>query len=389
MSAPRVVLAGYLVRYPLGGYAWQALHFLAGFRALGCEVFFYEDTAYYAEAYVPDANTMQTTDYGYGVRAAASFFAAHGFGDAWGFWDAGADRWHGAPAERTRAALADADLFVNLAGVNRVPADRRPRAVAAYVDLDPAYTQLRLLAGDASLASMVDDHSVHFTLGENIGTPACRIPTGPRRWRPIRQPVVADLWVPEPIDTAAAFTTIGKWDATGRDVTFEGEVFGWRKRTEWLRFLDLPRTTGQRFRVAMDVASRPDDLARLTEAGWEVVDPLEVSRDPHVYREFIRRSRGEFTVAKDVNIRLRSGWFSDRSACYLAAGRPVVNQDTGFDEHVPVGAGLFAFRSAGDAQAAFATIAADYPRQCRAARALALEYFAPERVLRPLVELVQ
>jgi hypothetical protein len=385
MAAPRVVLAGYLVRYPLGGYAWQALHFLAGLRALGCDVLFYEDTAYYADAYVPGADVMQTSGYDYGVRAVAAFFGAHGFGDAWSFWDAGADRHYGAGVERMRAALADADLFVNLAGVNRVPAARRPRAVAAYVDLDPAYTQLRLTQGDAALAALVGEHAVHFTLGENIGTAGCRIPSGGIRWQPIRQPVVADLWAPLPADPEAPFTTIGKWDATGRDVTFEGEVFGWRKRTEWFRFLDLPRVTGEHFCVAMDVASQPADLARLHAAGWEVVDPLEVSRDPHVYRAFIQRSRGEFTVAKDVNIRLRSGWFSDRSACYLAAGRPVVNQDTGFDEQLPVGAGLFAYRSPPEAAAAFAAIAADYPRHCLAARALALEYFAPARVLAALV----
>ncbi|MCC6850451.1 MAG: hypothetical protein IT294_18330 [Deltaproteobacteria bacterium] len=389
MSALRVVLAGYFVRYPLGGYAWQALHFLAGFRSLGCDVFFYEDTAYYGEAYVPGADGMRTTDYGYGVRAAATFFETHGFADAWGFWDAGADRWYGAGEARTRAALADADLFVNLAGVNRVPRAARPRAAAAYVDLDPAYTQLRLAEGDAGLAAMVAEHDAHFTLGENIGTAACRIPTGGVRWRPIRQPIVAKWWEPLPMDPAAAYTTVGKWDATGRDVTFEGETFAWRKRTEWLRFLDLPRTTGERFRVAMDVAGRPDDLARLRAAGWEVADPLAVSSDPDVYRAFVRGSRGEFTVAKDVNVRLRSGWFSDRSACYLAAGRPVVNQDTGFGVRLPVGEGLFAFRTPDDARAAFAAIAADPPRHGRAARALALEYFAPARVLGPMLDVVR
>ncbi len=384
MAPPRVVVAGYLVRYPLGGYAWQALHFLAGFRALGWDVFFYEDGAYYADAYVPGAAAI-TTDYDYGVRATGAFFAAHGFADAWGFWDPAFDRHHGASAERTRSALADADLFVNLAGVNRVARARRPRAVAAYVDFDPAYTQIRLAAGDRGLAEMVAEHDVHFTFGESIGTAACRIPTGGVRWQPIRQPVVASLWEPVPEDPAAAFTTVGRWDAVDRDVTFDGEVFAWRKRTEWLPFVDLPRVTHQRFRLAMDVASRADDLARLEAAGWEIVDPLEVSRDPDRYRHFIRHSRGEFTVAKDVNVRFRSGWFSDRGACYLAAGRPVVNQDTGFDVHLPVGEGLFAFRTPGDAAAAFATIAADYPRQARAARAIAVEYFAPERVLAALV----
>jgi hypothetical protein len=382
----RVVLAGYFVRYPLGGYAWQALHFLAGLRALGCDVFFYEDTAYYAEAYVPGAATMQTSDFDYGVRQAEQFFAVHGFGDAWGFWDAAADRYYGASAERTRAALADAELFVNLGGVNRVPRARRPRAATAYVDLDPAYTQLRLAEGDGQLAAMVGEHERHFTLGENIGRDDCRIPRGGFEWRPIRQPVVAELWEPLAPDPEAPFTTVGKWDASGRDVEFEGEVFAWRKRSEWLRFLDLPRRTAQRFCVAMDVASHPEDLARLEAAGWEVVDPLGVSRDPHTYRAFIRRSRGEFTVAKDVNVRLRSGWFSDRGACYLAAGRPVVNQDTGFGDHLPTGAGLFAFRSPTDAADACAAIAADYPRHCRAARALAVEHFAPARALASLVD---
>jgi hypothetical protein len=389
VSAPLVVLAGYLVRYPLGGYAWQALHFLAGLRALGCDVFFYEDSAYYAAAYVPGAEIMQAGDYDHGVRVAAAFFAAHGFADAWGFWDAGADRWYGAGAAPTRAALAQADVFVNVGGVNRVPRVRRPRALAVYVDLDPGYTQLRLAAGDRGLAAMIADHDAHFTLGENLGTPVCPIPTGGVRWRPLRQPVLPELWEPLAIDPAAAFTTVGKWDSAGRDVTFAGETFAWRKRTEWLRFLDLPRTTGERFRIAMDVADHPDDLARLVAAGWEVVDPLAVSSDPEAYRAFVRGSRGEFTVAKDVNVRLRSGWFSDRSACYLAAGRPVVNQDTGFDVHLPVGEGLFAFRTPDDARAAFAAIAADPLRHCRAARALAVEYFAPERVLGPLLDLVR
>jgi hypothetical protein len=333
---------------------------------------------------------MQSADYDYGVRMASAFFAAHGFGDAWTFWDAAADRYHGVDAERTRAALADADLFINLGGVNRVSRERRPRAVSIYVDLDPAYTQLRLAAGDDLLAAMVGDHERHFTLGENIGRPGCRIPTGGYEWQAFRQPVVADLWEPLAADGAAPFTTVGKWDATGRDVTFEGELFGWRKRTEWLRFLDLPDATGQRFCVAMDVAtSHPDDVPRLQAAGWEVVDPLAISRDPYVYRAFIRRSRGEFTVAKDVNVRLRSGWFSDRGACYLAAGRPVVNQDTGFGDHLPTGAGLFAFRSRDDAVAAFAAIAADYPRHAAAARAIAVDHFAPARVLAPLLALAR
>src|SRR6185295_11743266 len=149
------------------------------------------------------------------------------------------------------------------------------------------------------------------------------------------------------------------WDSAGRDLRFEGETFGWRKRAEWFRYLDLPQRTGERFRIAMDVASVPEDVARLEAAGWEIVDPLAVSTDPACYRRFIATSKGEFTVAKDVNVRLASGWFSDRSACYLAAGRPVVNQDTGFDRRLPTGRGLFAFRDLEDAVTAVRMIARD------------------------------
>ncbi len=378
---PRVVVAGYLVRFPLGGYAWQALHFLLGFRALGCEVFFYEDTSYYADAYVPGAPAMVTAGYEHGVGFARSFLDRHGFGGAWCFWDAAADRFHGATRDAARAALTDADLVVNLGGVNLLPRAWFPRARTAYVDLDPAYTQLRLVEGDTRLRAMVEEHDVHFTLGENIGAPPCRIPTAGVGWRPLRQPIDAASWEPLPPVAGAAYTTIGKWDSAGRDVAFAGEVFGWRKRTEWLRFLELPRVTGERFRIAMDVAGYPDDRRRLEDAGWEIVDPLAVSSDPEAYRAFIRESKGEFTVAKDVNVRLASGWFSDRSACYLAAGRPAVNQDTGFGRRLPVGDGLFAFRDLADAANAVRALAGDYARHCAAARALACEHFAPERVL--------
>jgi hypothetical protein len=383
--APRIVIAGYLVRFPLGGYAWQALHFLLGFRSLGCEVFFYEDTGYYAEAYVPGEPAMVTAGYAHGIDYTDAFFGAHGCGDAWAFWDAGADRWHGAGRDATHDALARADLVVNLGGVNRLQRAASPRARSVYVDLDPAYTQLRLHAGDRRLRALVGDHDLHFTFGENIGRPGCRIPTGDIAWQPLRQPIVASLWQPLPPAGDAAYSTIGKWDSAGRDVMLGTEVFSWRKRTEWLRFVDLPRLTGERFRIAMDVASHPDDYRRLSDAGWEIVDPLVVSSDPDAYRDFIRTSKGEFTVAKDVNVRLASGWFSDRGACYLAAGRPVVNQDTGFAPRLPAGSGLLAFRDLESALAAFDELATHYDRHRAAARTLALEQFAPERVLAPML----
>ncbi len=382
-TGPQVVVAGYLVRCPLGGFAWQVAHFLLGLRALGCRVFFYEDSAYDAKAFVPGAEGGDV--YTRGAAAAERFLLARGLADRWAFHDAAADRWFGSGRDMARAALADADLFINLGGVNRVPRAARPRAVSAYVDLDPGVTQARLAAGDPVLDALVGEHDCLFSFGERIGRSGCGVPTAGRTWRPLRQPVVPELWEPLPSDAAAPFTTIGTWDVDGRDVTVGGETFTWRKRVEWMRILDLPRRTGMPFRLAMNVAHHPEDRRRLEAHGWDVVDPIALSADPARYRAFIRTSRGEFTTAKDVNVRLQSGWFSDRAACYLAAGRPVVTQDTGFGERIPTGHGLHAFRTPEEAAEAIARVVDDYAREVVAARELATACFAPERTLAPLL----
>jgi hypothetical protein len=268
--------------------------------------------------------------------------------------------------------------LINLGGVNRILPERRAGRPAAYVDIDPGYTQIRVV--DGHLRDLLAEHRYLFTFGENIGTPRSPLPTGGYVWNPTRQPVVLDLWGAV-VPAGQAYTTVGTWDARGRDLTFRGETFRWRKRTEWMRFLDLPGRTGASFSMAMDVDSVPGDAALLARHGWDVRSPLEVSTDPWVYREFVQRSRGEFSVAKDVNVRLRSGWFSDRAACYLAAGRPVVEQDTGFGDVLPLGPGVHAFASIDQAAAAIAAIEDDYPSACAHARAVAQEHLAAETVL--------
>jgi hypothetical protein len=375
----RIVLAGYLVRNPLGGYAWQAAHYLLGLAALGHDVWFYEDTGHYAPAYNPHTNEFGE-QYEYGIATAGNFLARVGFGERWVFADTTRGVEHGPAAGRSGELLREADLLVNLAGVNRVPPERRDGRPSIYIDIDPAVTQIKLAGGDGLLRAILDEHAHHFTLGENIGTPRSPLPTAGYTWHPTRQPVAIAQWAnagpPGP-----AYTTIGKWDARGRDLSFGGETFQWRKRTEWLRCLDLPARSGATFQVAMDVASVPGDPERLAAHGWRVVDPLAVSADPWRYRDYVRGSRGEFTVAKDVNVRLRSGWFSDRAACYLAAGRPVIEQDTGFGDVLPLGPGLHAFRTVEEAAAAVRAIEADWPRSSAHATQIAREYFAAERVL--------
>lgn len=380
---PRVIVAGFLARFPLGGYVWEALHYLVGFRRLGCEVAFYEDTAHYAEAYDPVAGQMESR-YAYGVSRLDGILGGFGFAGRWVFWDAGRNRYHGLGESETEALFARADLFVNLGGVNRIGRRRRP-PVAVYVDIDPAFTQITLDAGDRLLREVLAEHDLHYTFGENVGTARSPLPTGGFRWRPTRPVVVPDLWASAALPADGPFTTIGKWDSPHRDLVFRGQRYGWRKSREWMKFVELPLRTGERFEVAMDVASVPGDVERLTAGGWSIRDPLAVSIDHELYRRYVQHSKGEFSAAKDMNVRLRSGWFSDRSVCYLAAGRPAILEDTGFSDVLPCGRGLFAVRDLAQAEAAVDAVRSDYAAHARGAVEVARDCFAPEVVLRAML----
>jgi hypothetical protein len=237
------------------------------------------------------------------------------------------------------------------------------------------------------LRALLDGHTHLFTFGENIGTPRSPVPTGGYAWHPTRQPVVLDLWADAGCP-GRVYTTVGTWNAPGRDLAYQGQTLQWRKRTEWLRCLDLPARTAATFEVAMDVESVAGDPELLAAYGWQVVEPLRVSTDPWQYRDYICRSRGEFTVAKEMCVRLRSGWFSDRTACYLAASRPAVVQDSGCGDLLPLGPGLHAFRTVAEAAEAICSIEANYHRASAHATAVAREYFAAEQVLGNLLHVV-
>lgn len=383
MSALRIVVAGYLVRCPLGGYAWQVAHYLLGLRRLGHDVWFYEDNAYYAPAFDPQRQALEP-QYDYGIDAAARFFARLGFAERWVFVDATGNRAFGATPTQIARLFADADLVINLGGVNRIDPERRGGRRSLYVDLDPAYTQLRLANGDRKLRALLDEHAVLCTTGENIGSERSPIPTGDLVWHPTRQPIVIDQWS-DAGEPGAMYTTVGKWNFEGRDIELDGETFHWRKRSEFLRCIGLPQRTGVSFELAMDVDSVEGDADQMRAHGWRIADPLVVSSDPWTYRDYIQHSRGEFTVAKDMNVRLRSGWFSDRAACYLAAGRPVIEQDTAFGDVLPLGAGLRAFRTVEEAAEAINAVEADYADASAYASEVAREYFAAEKVLSALL----
>jgi hypothetical protein len=254
-----------------------------------------------------------------------------------------------------------------------------PRRI--YVETDPVKGQIQVAQGDESMLAMYQAHDTLFSFGENLGQPDCGVPVERLTWLPTRQPVALDLWEPAAGD-GGAYTTVATW-RNRNDVVLEGETYAWSKDLEFAKVMDLPRRRSGPFELATTVDA---GTARLLRAhGWRLADALAVSGDTAHYRAYIRGSRAEFTVAKDQNVRLRSGWFSDRSACYLAAGRPVITQDTGFGHVLPTGKGLFAFRGLDDILGAVDLIESDYEGNRRAARDIAAEYFDGERVVAALL----
>lgn len=379
----RVVVFGILGQMPWAGVAWQVLHYLEGFRRLGCEVNYVEDMSVWS--YDPQHNTV-SEDCSYTLHYIAGLMASYEFADRWAYCAEPGHRVFGLSPQQLNQVLDRADLLVNLTGSTILREEHLRIPVRIYVDTDPVGGQVKVAQGDQQLISILSAHTHHFSFGENLGAPDCPVPIVCFEYQPTRQPVILDWWRPEATrNHADRFSTIANWRQSGCDVTWNGETYTWSKHQEFLKFLDLPARTSQAFDLALASAD-PDAIALLRLHGWQVRDALALSADLSAYHDYIVRSRGEFTVAKDQNIRLRSGWFSDRSACYLSAGRPVITQDTGFGTVLPTGKGLFAFRSMDQILEAIDQINSDYRTHSRAAEEIAEEYFSADGVLTSLLE---
>jgi hypothetical protein len=244
--------------------------------------------------------------------------------------------------------------------------------------------QVKVAQGDAGAIEQLEHHDLHFSFGENLGAADSATPIERFTWLPTRQPVVIDLWDRRSAAGGEAYNTITTWSNKGRNIEYLGETYYWTKDREFLKFIDLPRRRAVPFEMAVGVDG--DARRLLQENRWRLVSSIEVSEDADRYRTYIQQARGEFTVARDQYTRPRTGWFSDRSACYLAAGRPVITQETGFSKFLPAGRGLFGFNTMDEALAAVDAVESDYEGQCRAAREVAEEYFAAEKVVGDLME---
>jgi hypothetical protein len=289
-------------------------------------------------------------------------------------------------ASQFEQVVASADCFLNVSGgtLLRDAYMACPRKI--LIDTDPGWNQFVTYPRWDENPGWQNTHGWRghdhfFTYAERLGWPDCILPDLGVAWGKTRPPVVTDLWQPQP--PGACWTTVMTWNTFGQTITYQGVAYG-AKELEFGRVESLPARTTASFELAVGGVNPPRD--RLKRLGWSVVDSEAVSRTPDDYRSYIQSSRGEFSVAKNVYVATRSGWFSCRSVCYLAAGRPVVVQDTGFSDFMPTGEGLFAFSSLEEAERAIAAVEADYGRHQRAAQELAREAFGADRVLGRLLE---
>jgi hypothetical protein len=376
-----VIVWGLLGRYPYGGVTWQVLHHLAGLKALGYDVWYVEDSQ--SRVYSPTTH-WKTMEYAENVAFVRRWMEWLGLGERWAFRPPGStDEVIGLTRERLSALYAEADVVINLCGAQEVRAPEHDGIRhLLYLQTDPVEEQVRVAQGDAKVIARLDAHDVHFAYAENFGAADCEVPLERYAWRTTRPPVVRSWWHANGDRPRMVLSTVANWKHDGKDVAWRGETWHWSKDREFRRIVDLPARSSLPLELALGSID-DDDISLVTAAGWNVVDSIA---EPDEYRSYIRNSAGELTVAKEQYVRPRSGWFSDRSACYLAAGRPVVTQDTGFGTSIPTGEGLFAFSTMDEAAAAIEAIATDYERHAEAALEISREYFDARRVLRRMLE---
>ncbi len=388
----RIVVTGLAATYPYGGVFWDYLQYPLGLQRLGHDVLYLEDTGRWCydplrETFVPDGTSNAAV-----LRRWISALEP-ALADRWSFRDARGQVF-GRPWQEVAAFCRSADLFLHVSGSCRMRDEYWSAQRVVFIDTDPMYSQASVpdyVAGtaDAAARARVDElrrHDAFLTFGENVGRQDCAIPTALFDWQPTRQPIVLDRWTGAAVPVArrrATITTVASWEPTVRtDLIVEGIAYG-TKGTELERMLGLPAHSRLPIELAM---SGHYSKRRLRAHGWRLTEPRAVSGSPWAYRRYLARSFAEWSVAKSAYVAARTGWFSCRTASYLALGVPAVVQDTGFAGILPTGEGLFTFCTVDEAAGAIERVASDPERHARAAREIVAAYFDSSSVLETLIE---
>ncbi len=369
----RIVVGSYLVQFPLGGYLSWVLQWLLGFHQLGHDVTFVEKASWPDACFDPVQQVM-SDDCSHGVRMLDAMMARFGMAGRWCFVDI-ASQYHGLSRPAIESVLDSADLFVDMGAHGSWLPEAQRAGLRVLIDGEPGATQIKMQK-KLEAGETLPDYDFYYTVGLDVGTAAFASPSAGKPWRPIVDPVVMELFPVAPPPPDAPFTTVMSWQAH-EPLAFRGQVYG-QKDVEFMKFLDLPRLTGAPLEIAV---SGNVPRQHLQAAGWQIKDAHAESLTLNAFWQYIAGSAGEFSVCKNVYVATHSGFFSERAAAYLASGRPVVMQDTGFSRHLPCGRGLFAMRTVEEAAAAIDEIRAGYERHSAWARAVAAEHLATARVL--------
>ena len=370
----RIAIAGAIAQKPgSAGHAWQFLQYLLGFRRLGYEVLLLDRL---------DGDAAREAA---GVAWLSGVLGDVGLGDAWSL-DLGGGRHAGVARRAVLEFVADADILLNVMGYETDEALLAAARRRVFLDTDPGFGQMWRALG---LADVFAGHDVHVTIGEHIGSPGCTVPDGGLNWITTPQPVVLDQWPVCAPGDGTRFTSIASWRGAYGPIDYDGHRYGLRVH-QFRRFAALPRRAGGgTFELALDIhAADAADNTLLTDGGWSIVPPATVASTPDGYRDYIQASDAEIMVAKGIYVDSASGWLSERSLCYLASGRPVLAQETGFSDLYPTGEGLLAFSTMEEAIAGVEAIRADPAGHAAAAREIAEEHFDSDRVLGRLLDRV-
>jgi len=395
-SQLRIIVTGLVAQYPLGGVAWGHSQYLLGLARLGHDVYYLEDSGQWPYNPLEDGLIKDPT---FNVDYLAGVMSRFGLGDKWAYrfaFGLSGDKWeYRFPWESQWFGLADtermkviesADLLINISGSLERPHDYRQIPRLAFIDTDPVFTQVKLARGQDDLRKLVDTHDVHFSYGACISEGYPRgVPATGHAWIPTRPPIMLSEWNPS-APYREVYTTVMNW-TSHNSVSYNGQTYG-QKDVEFMHFIELPRIVAPTvFELAIGSGENqrtPYDL--LAHKGWHLVEPAQVCPDLDSFCRYIESSKGEWSVAKNAYVLGRSGWFGERSARYLAAGRPVMLQETGYSSALPVGEGLLAFTTLEEAAAAIREVEGNYAHHAKAARAIAEEYFDSDKVLAELIE---
>jgi hypothetical protein len=378
--AKPLIVAGSVAQKPgNGGHTWVFLQYLLGFKKLGWPVLLLDRLE--PEMCTDHAGRPASPADSWNLQYLQGVMDRFGLGDSYSVLYEGGQKSFGLPRSEMLERVSSSALLLNVNGFIRDPEVLATASLRAFLDIDPGFGQMWRELG---LHDPFSDHDALVTIGERIGRRDCAIPTGGLEWLTTPQPVVLDHW-PAQEPGGEAFTSVASWRGAFGPVEFGGETYGLRVH-EFRKFARLPTLASERFEIALDIdPAESRDLELLHECGWSLADPAIVAGDPFAYRDFVQSSRGEFMVAKNMYVRARSGWFSDRSICYLASGKPVLAEDTGFSELYPTGEGLVSFTTLEEAVAGVERIASDYEHHASRARAIAEAHFDSDQVLARLL----